>query len=61
MIETIKRPITGGWFDFKEQRFVFIFSKYILLNMCFPYGIKVEESEKKSGKAYRIEILEIIK
>jgi hypothetical protein len=50
-------PDYWGWFDFKSQSFELIYPKYILLDMCFPCGIKIQEAEKKDGKAYRIDIL----
>jgi len=44
-----------GWWSNKDERFTFIFPKYFLLNMCFPYGMKVLE-ERNEGKAYRVEV-----
>lgn len=45
-----------GWYDNERKRFTHIWQAYILLEMCFPYGMKVEE-EKGRGKAYRLEIV----
>lgn len=46
-----------GWFDNEENEFSLIYPKYFLLNMCFPYGIKILEAQGR-GKAYRLEIIE---
>ncbi len=45
-----------GWFDFEEERFVFIWPSYLQLSMCFTYGMKAEE-DRGRGKAYRLEII----
>lgn len=44
-----------GWYSNEDERFVFIWQAYLLLDMCFPYGMKAEE-ERGRGKAYRLEI-----
>ncbi len=48
-------PDSWGRYDYERKEFSLIFPKHFLLNMCFPYGMKVEE-ERDRGKAYRIEI-----
>jgi len=45
-----------GWYDFKNEKISLIFPQRFLLNMCFPYGMKVEE-DANIGKAYRLEII----
>lgn len=50
------KPDYWGWYDNEEQKFLLIFPAYFMLNMCFPYGMKVEEEAGK-GKAYRLEII----
>ena len=48
-----------GWYDFELKEFSLIFPNYKLLFVCFPYGIKSAEDCGK-GKAYRLEIINII-
>lgn len=45
-----------GWFDNKKQDIDLVFPKRFLLNMCFPYGMDIEE-QHNVGKAYRLEII----
>ena len=42
-----------------SPRFLFVYPEHMLLNMCFPYGMEVEE-ERGHGKCYkvRVEVLE---
>jgi hypothetical protein len=47
-----------GYFSFEENKFIFIYQKYFLLNMCFPCGIEPME-DKQYGKAYRLEIVNV--
>jgi hypothetical protein len=54
----INEPDYWGWWDAKQEKFSLIWSKYFLLNMCFPYGMKVEEEAGK-GKAYRVNVKKI--
>jgi len=49
-----------GWFDFRANKFTFIYLGYHILNMVFPAGIKISEEVGK-GKAYRLEFDEIVK
>ncbi len=49
-------PDYWGWFDNEDKKFTLIYPKLFLLNMCFPYGIEIEENRNK-GKAYRLEII----
>jgi len=51
----INEPDYWAWYDAEDKRFSLIFSKYFLLNMCFPYGMPLEE-EKGKGKAYRVNV-----
>lgn len=51
-------PDYWGYYSFEKQKFILIYPKYFLLNMCFPYGIKALE-ERNDGKAYRLEIVEV--
>jgi len=47
-----------GWFD--NNKFTLIYPKRFLLEMCFPYGLKVTEKSGR-GKSYRLEILKVKK
>ena len=47
-----------GWWDNKKNRFTLIYAKRFLLEMCFP-NMDISE-ERGQGKAYRLEIVEII-
>jgi hypothetical protein len=49
-----------GWYDYEKKKFTMIYAKHFLLEMCFAYGIQACE-DKGQGKAYRLEIVEIIK
>lgn len=51
----VKEPDYWAWRDNREQRFSLIFGKHFLLNMCFPYGMEIEE-ERGFGKAYRVNV-----
>jgi hypothetical protein len=55
--DTSKEVDYWAWWYEKEQRFSrsLIYPKYFLLNMCFPYGIRVSE-EAKEGRAYRVHV-----
>lgn len=44
-----------AWWDNDQKRFSLIFGKHFLLNMCFPYGMELEE-ERGKGKAYRVNV-----
>lgn len=54
----VNEPDYWAWWDERDQRFSLIWSKYFLLNMCFPYGMEIEEKAGK-GKAYRVHVKEI--
>lgn len=45
-----------GFYSFEEEKFILIFHQYFILDMCFTYGMRIEEEHNK-GKAYRIEII----
>jgi hypothetical protein len=45
-----------GWYDNEENKFTLIWHQRFLLDMCFPYGMKVEELRNR-GKAYRLEVV----
>lgn len=45
-----------GWYDFEKKEFTMIYPNYLLLFICFPYGIDIEERNNR-GKAYRLEII----
>lgn len=45
-----------GFYDFSKEEFILIYPQYFILNMCFPYGMEIEE-KRNIGKAYRIEII----
>lgn len=47
-----------GWLNSRDDRFSLVYAKYLLLNMCFPYGIEAAE-ENNEGKAYRLNVREI--
>ncbi len=51
----VNEPDYWGWWDAKKEKFSLIFGKHFLLEMCFPYGTKIEE-ERGNGKAYRINV-----
>jgi len=46
-----------GWYEDDIGKFTLIWQAYMLLEMCFPYGMKVEE-DKGRGKAFRLEIVQ---
>lgn len=45
-----------GWYDFKNDNMTMIYPQRFLLNMCFPYGMKICE-DTNEGKSYRLEII----
>lgn len=53
-----------GFWDFEYNRWSLIYPKLFLLDMCFPYGIKAEETrmigDGYKGKAYRLLIKNIL-
>jgi hypothetical protein len=48
-------PDYWAWWDSERKKFSLIWSKYFLLDMCFPYGMPAEE-ERGRGKAYRVNV-----
>jgi len=45
-----------GWFDFKRNHVSMIFKHFISLQVCFPYGIEIEEKMNK-GIRKRLKII----
>jgi len=46
-----------GWYENEDDEISMLYPQKFLLNMCFVYGMEIEEEAGK-GKAYRLEIKE---
>lgn len=46
------------WHDFKDDSYSMVYPAFVLLEMCFTYGIKVEE-DRGRGKRARVRVEEI--
>lgn len=44
-----------GWWNEEAQRFMFIFPRKFLVEMCFPYGTRIEE-EQGLGKLLPVNV-----
>jgi hypothetical protein len=46
-----------GWYDNEVKKFIMIWPNYLLLHICFPYGLPYHE-KMGNGKAFKLKLIE---
>lgn len=49
-----------GWYDNEIKNFTMIWPNYLLLHICFPYGLPYHE-KMGDGKAFKLKLIELKK
>lgn len=47
-----------AWWDAATERFDFVYPERGLVEMCFPYGTKIEE-ERGAGKLFAVRVIDL--